>query len=248
MTKRVLARAAALTGAAAIAAGILVGIAAPAQAASLGTVALSQPGGNVNDTPMFASGTSSAPCPSGYGENVGLRIGQPGGPYVNLARSLGGGGYELAPVTIAANRSFTTALGGTAPAEGEWWVIIDCYSLTAGRHVDEFVTPITVVGDAWVVKQETSTTLDISPASPVKRGTLMKLTATVSPAEAAGSVEFKRGTTLIGTAEVEAGTAKLYAIAWTVGTHEVTATFVPADPAAFVGSGSAPILYTITKR
>ncbi|MGN9911055.1 hypothetical protein ACTMTJ_26205 [Phytohabitans sp. LJ34] len=96
MTKRLLARAGALAGAVAVAASVLVGIAAPAQAASLGEVVLSQVEGSVTDNPIFASATS-APCPAGYGENAALRIGQPGGQYVKLAPSLGGGGYDTVP-------------------------------------------------------------------------------------------------------------------------------------------------------
>lgn len=87
MTKRLLARAGALAGAVAVSASVLVGVAAPAQAASLGEVVLSQVEGSVTDTPIFASATS-APCPTGYGENAALRVGQPGGPYANLAPSL----------------------------------------------------------------------------------------------------------------------------------------------------------------
>jgi len=245
MTKRLLARVGALAGAVAVSAGVLVGIAAPAQAASLGEVVLSQVEGSVDDTPIFASATS-APCPVGYGENAALRIGQPGGPYFNLAPSLGGGGYDTVPVTVEPNRSFATAIGA-APAAGEWWIVVQCFSLTEGKHVDEFITPITVAGDSWAVKR-TATTLGITPASPVRRGTLIKLTATVTPSLAAGNVEFKRGTTVIGSAAVEDGVATLWALAWTVGTHEVTATFTPADATAFDASTSAPVSYTVTRR
>src|SRR6201991_4873217 len=148
MSKRVFARAAALLGAAALAAGVLAVVASPAQAASLGEVTLSQQSGSVNDTPIFASATSPA-CPTGYGENAALRVGRPGGPYNNLAGALGGGGFDEAPVVVESNRSFTTALGGVAPASGEWWAIIECYSLTEGRHPDEFRTSIVVTGDQW---------------------------------------------------------------------------------------------------
>ena len=73
MSKRVFARAAALLGAATLAAGVLAVVASPAQAASLGEVTLSQQSGSVNDTPIFASATSPA-CPTGYGENAEIQL------------------------------------------------------------------------------------------------------------------------------------------------------------------------------
>src|ERR1700754_143626 len=193
MSKRVFARAAALLGAATLAAGVLAGIASPAQAASLGEVTLSQQSGSVNDTPIFASATSPA-CPTGFGENAALRVGRPNGPYNNLAVALGGGGVDEEPVTINSNRSFTTALGGTAPAAGEWWVIIECYSLTEGRHPDEFRTPIVVTGDQWriPVAEDTTTSLAVGPEGGIDRGEEATFTATVTPNTATGTVEFKR--------------------------------------------------------
>ncbi|MDG4764963.1 Ig-like domain repeat protein [Solwaraspora sp. WMMD406] len=247
MSKRVFARAAALLGAAALTGGVLVAVAAPAQAASLGEVQLSQTSGGVSDEPMFVS-ASSAACPAGFGENAGLRIGRPGGPYSNLGRPLGGGGFDSAPVTIEANRSFTTSIGGSAPAAGEWWVIIECYSLTEGRHPDEFVTPITVSGTTWRVPiaEATSTTLAVAPASPVEQGDEVTLTATVTPGAAEGTVQFRRGASVIGTAPVTGGTATLTTTALPVGTHSLTATFTPADATAFSGSVSSAATYTIT--
>lgn len=160
MSKHLLARAGAVLAAAAVSAGVLVGVAAPAQAASLGAITLSQAGG-VDDTPMFASATTSAPCPTGFGTNAALRIGRPGGPYSNLRAPLGAGGYDTAPVTIAPNRSFSLAIGG-APAAGEWLVIVECYSATEGRHPDEFQTSITVTGSTW----------ELTPAPVVDLGTV----------------------------------------------------------------------------
>ncbi|MGN9911056.1 hypothetical protein ACTMTJ_26210 [Phytohabitans sp. LJ34] len=42
-------------------------------------------------------------------------------------------------MTVEPNRSFATAVGA-APAAGEWWIVVQCFSLTEGKHVDEFVT------------------------------------------------------------------------------------------------------------
>ncbi|MGN9911054.1 hypothetical protein ACTMTJ_26200 [Phytohabitans sp. LJ34] len=162
MSKPLIARVAALLATAAATATALVGVASPAQAAPLGTVNLSQSSGSVSDSPMFASGTTSAACPSGYGDNVALRIGRPEGPFSNLRAALGAGGYDTAPVTIEPNRSFATALGGVAPGSGEWWVVVECFSATLGQHPDRFVTSITVTGSTW----------ELPPAPVVHLGTV----------------------------------------------------------------------------
>lgn len=252
MSKRWFARAAALLGAATVSAGVLVAVASPAQAASLGTVNLSQTSGTVSDNPMFASGTTSAACPAGYGENAALRIGRPGGPYNNLSPSLGGGGFDTAPVEVGATRSFTTALGGTAPASGEWWIVVECFSLTAGRHADEFRTPVFVTGANWSTTAvdpavNTTTSLTVAPVGPVDLGTEVTLTANVDPNNAAGTVDFKRGSTVIGSAPVSGAeaTATLTTTSLPVGTHSITATFVPADAAAFKTSTSTAASITV---
>ncbi|MEU5941818.1 Ig-like domain repeat protein [Micromonospora sp. NPDC047548] len=246
MSKRLLARAGALVGALALSAGVVVGISAPAQAASLGDVTLSQTSGSVTATPMFASATT-AKCPTGFGENANLRIGRPGGPYSNLAVALGGGGFDQAPITINPNRSFQTAIGG-APAAGEWWVVMECYSLTEGRNVDEYRTSIVVSGSTWriPVAEDTTTALSVNPASPVSQGTEVAFTAAVTPATAAGTVEFRRGTSVIGTAPVSGGTATFSTTALPVGTFSLSAAFVPTDATAFKASASTATSFQIT--
>lgn len=146
-TKRV-----SVTAAAALAAvGLIVGApTARAQNVSLGAVTLSPSSGAVDGTPSFETGTTTAPCPPGYGDNVQLRLGPPGGPYSNIARPAGGGGFDAAPVSLHPDRSFATALGAP-PTDGEWWVVVECHSLTQGRHPDRFVTAITVAGGSWQV-------------------------------------------------------------------------------------------------
>ncbi len=140
-------RIAAVLVSAIVATGVLVGQGS-AYAANLGTVKLPARSGSVTASPIMAAATSSAACPRGFGENAALRVGRPGGPYGNIATPGRAGGYDAGPVTLRPNRSFTAALGGP-PGDGEWWVVVECYSLSQGRHPDRFVTPIWVVGGAW---------------------------------------------------------------------------------------------------
>lgn len=125
---------------------------APASAAPLGAVKLSATKGTVDQTPIFATASTSKPCPQGYGQDAAVRIGPPGGPYQNVATPLRAGGYDKKAVSAKPNRSFARAIGGV-PASGEWWVVVECWSLTMGRHPQLFITPLTVSGREWKVGQ-----------------------------------------------------------------------------------------------
>src|SRR5262245_30924421 len=120
-----------------------------ATAPALGTVRLSASHGTVDRTPIFASATTSKPCPAGYGANALLRIGRPGGPFTNLAPPASGA-FDRKPVTLRPNRSFATALGGL-PAPGTWLVVVECYGFSLGRHPDRFATVLAVSAGAWRV-------------------------------------------------------------------------------------------------
>ena len=148
---RARARLAALS-AVAVAALSVLAIPAPAGAAPLGSVRLSQSSGTVDQNPIFGSASASKPCPAGFGSDAMVRVGPPGGPYSNVAKPLTDGGYDKKAVSVKPNRSFSTALAG-APAGGEWWVVVECYSLTLGMYEERFVTPITVNGRAWKLGQ-----------------------------------------------------------------------------------------------
>lgn len=248
MSRRLLTRAATLAASTVVAAGVLVGVSTPASAAPLGTVNLSATSGTVTANPMFASATTSAPCPATFGEEAALRIGPAEtGPFTNLAPSVGGGGFDTAPVTISPNRSFQTALG-SAPADGRWWIVVECFSLTAGRNPNRFITEILVSGANWRVNtgaEATTTTLAVSPASPAPAGTPVTLTATVAPAAAAGSVEFFRGSVSLGTAAASGGTATLSNVTIPSGTWSLTARFTPANAGEYGASTSTAVSYTV---
>ncbi|WP_349865180.1 HtaA domain-containing protein [Leifsonia sp. WHRI 6310E] len=93
----------------------------------------------------------------------------------------------------------------------------------------------------------TATTLAVtSSAASVVTGTSVTLTATVSPA-AVGSVEFFDGTTSLGTASIASGTtATLDTSALAVGSHQITATFTPADATVATPSTAAATTVTVT--
>jgi Bacterial Ig-like domain (group 3) len=95
----------------------------------------------------------------------------------------------------------------------------------------------------------TSTTLTVTPASPQVSGTSVTLTAAVSATAGSpvGSVKFFDGATQVGgTQPLVAGAAAVSTSALSVGSHSLTAQFVPANPTAFSGSTSSPSTFVIT--
>ena len=92
----------------------------------------------------------------------------------------------------------------------------------------------------------TTTALSTSVPSPQTVGTSVTLNAAVSPAAAAGSVQFMDGTTALGSpVAVSAGTASLATTALAVGTHPLTAVFTPTTATAFAASTSTATSYVI---
>ncbi|GAA3729754.1 hypothetical protein GCM10022225_09120 [Plantactinospora mayteni] len=224
---------------AAIATLALAGLAGPAQAESpiLGTVALTPTSGSVQDNPFVTAATTSAACPSGFGENAALKVGPLGGPYSPLARIGGLANYDQAPFSLAANRSLATALGA-APADGTYEVAVSC-SGTTGAAPKDFSTLITVTGDTWAVKNAAATTtrLTAKPGLFAFEGQRVTLTATVRQ-HAAGSVEFFAGSTSIGTAPVADGKALISTTTLPTGVLQLRAAFTPEDPRLFAASTS----------
>ncbi|WP_171018824.1 Ig-like domain-containing protein, partial [Rhodococcus sp. Q] len=87
-------------------------------------------------------------------------------------------------------------------------------STSAASNVEVSTDPVVV---------DTTTTLNVPGTA--KTGTAVDLTATVSPADATGTVEFKDGATVLGSAPVNAGTATLNHTFTTDGTHSITAVY-----------------------
>jgi membrane-bound lytic murein transglycosylase B len=95
----------------------------------------------------------------------------------------------------------------------------------------------------------TSTALATSPTSAVAQGAPVTLIATVTPSTATGTVQFRDGTTDIGTpGTVTDGTASVTTSTSTlaVGTHQLTAVFTPANPTAYDPSTSPAVSLAVT--
>jgi hypothetical protein len=155
--------------------------------------------------------------------------------------------------------SFAAAQTPPATLAGQYDFTLVCKNAFGAAVFDTFTGSITydaaknytVVG-AGATAAATSTTLAATPASPQVAGTNVTLTATVAntttPATTpVGSVQFVDGTANLGApvAVTGAGTATLATTALAVGTHSLTAVFIPTSTANFTGSTSAAVLYVI---
>lgn len=97
--------------------------------------------------------------------------------------------------------------------------------------------------------QATATTIQLttSPASPVVQGSPVTLTAAVTPTTAAGTVQFKDGTSDLGGPVVAGnGTASTSTSTLAVGSHQLTSVFTPTNPAAYGPSTSQVVTVLIT--
>lgn len=93
----------------------------------------------------------------------------------------------------------------------------------------------------------TTTTLSASSATtPAVQGSTVTLTATVSPSEAAGTVQFRDGGNNIGDAvAVTNGTATTTTTTLPVGTRQLTAVFTPTNATLFSSSTSQPETFVV---
>ena len=92
----------------------------------------------------------------------------------------------------------------------------------------------------------TATTTTLSVVGGSSYGDKALLEATLAPTSAKGSVAFREGTRLIAVADVRRGVASA-AVQLGLGTHTITASFVPARGSSFLGSTSKPVSVTVAK-
>jgi surface-anchored protein len=113
-----------------------------------------------------------------------------------------------------------------------------------GAPVSDTATYTFVVGPL-PEQAATTTALTVSDDS-VTHGSEVSLSADVTPSSAAGAVEFRRGTTVIGHDRVEEGVGELVVPDLPVGTHTITASFVPEVTNLAAGSTSDAVTVTVT--
>ena len=159
-------------------------------------------------------------------------------------------GGEDVEVRLADGDPVSVRAGGEGEISAELVVSEDVvdgdYPVVARGAVSDVEASATLrVRAAQTGAEPTSVALGSDAEDPVA-GELVALTATVSPAEAPGQVEFFEGDAVVGSATVTAGTATADVRVETSGSHTFTARFTPEDPAAYQPSESEP--FTIEVR
>ncbi len=147
-----------------------------------------------------------------------------------------------APVTLASGSASLTTSAltvGTHP-------ITAAFTPTSAAAFDPSVSSVL----DYVITQPpavvTTTALSVSPDAAAILGTPVTLTATVTGAGATGTVQFRYGTTDLGSVvTLTGGVAVLTTSALTTGVHSLTAVFVPTNSLNFTGSTSTAVSYTI---
>jgi hypothetical protein len=137
---------------------------------------------------------------------------------------------------VVGTRSLTATFTPTNPA---------AFTASTSPPVDFVVTGTATISGATA----TSTALTTNPASPVSHGTTVTLIATVTPATVVGTVQFRDGTFNLGNPMVVSnGVATGSTSTLAVGGHQLTAMFIPTNPAVF-GSSTSPVLaFEVTSR
>ena len=145
----------------------------------------------------------------------------------------------------------STAIGSTAVSGGA--ATFTTSSLAAGSHsiTARYSGDAKYAGSTSAAVAQTVNTTKVnttavvtSSASSVTAGQSVTFTATVSPSAATGTVQFKDGATVLGSATLSGGKATYTTSALTAGTHNISATY--AGDSSYNSSTSAALTQTVT--
>ncbi len=243
-----------LTGALVVGVGV-AGIVGPAAASGSGTAYVT-PGAGNPDTALTMN--TNGYCPAGD-TNGDVQVSGTGvttsHPYIygNSALPVAGvSGYSVAMSQTMS--TFASEQNPPATLSGTYVFTFNCLQTSTSLSPDHvFVGTIVFQGsgnDSTNTYTNTATTLAASPSRSAASRSDVTFTATVSPANAAGQVQFMDGTTDLGApVKVSGGRAVYETSALAAGSHRITATFGPlrSDSSGSWGpSASAVLLYAVT--
>ncbi|WP_255433575.1 N,N-dimethylformamidase beta subunit family domain-containing protein [Tessaracoccus sp. MC1865] len=164
-----------------------------------------------------------------------------------------------ATLPLGTSLNLEVRTGNTATPDGTWTqyapVADGAVVAQAGRYLqyratmgttDVNATPVLRSVNLQYTEGATATTTTTTLAAGTPTDNSVELTATVTPNDAAGTVQFKNGATNIGApVTVVNGSASYTATGLAPSTnHTFTATFTPANAALFTASTSAPLQVT----
>ncbi|AQA26075.1 bacterial Ig-like domain family protein [Rhodococcus sp. MTM3W5.2] len=145
----------------------------------------------------------------------------------------------VAPAAVGGTIEFKdgdTVLG-TSPVGADGTATLPWTPSAGGGHTlhasfsgRDGVNPSTTTGQVTVAEADVNSTVALAPVTGAKVGQATTLTATVAPAGAGGTIEFKDGDTVLGTAPVGAdGTATHQWTPAAAGAHTIHAAFSGRD-------------------
>ncbi|SCF79207.1 Ig-like domain-containing protein [Streptomyces sp. MnatMP-M17] len=241
----------AVTAVAVFAAGLVV--APSAQAAEIGTIDINPKTGTDESGIDFAT---SGACPdtasyvivsvkgSGFpaeGQNV------VGNAPIETYNTTAAGGM-LIPLS-STMRDYAN-IAGFSTLQGEYAFTVTCRTAFNGTSLGDFNGSIWFTSNTAYqandpdVKVDTTTALAVSPSGTTEQGDQVTLTATVAPAGAAGTVQFRDGAAALGSpVAVTGGTATLTTTNLAAGSHSLTAEFTPSS-----GSYNASVSTAVTHQ
>jgi len=138
----------------------------------------------------------------------------------------------------------TVTLSGGAAALAVSNLAVGSHNLTAVYSGDSNDVASSSSAVVVTVSKASSATTVTSSLNPAVAGQTVTFTATVAPSAATGTVQFKDGATVIGTATVSGGAAALATSTLAAGGHSITAVY--SGDGNYNGSTSSALTETIT--
>ncbi|MFE9039417.1 hypothetical protein ACFYOG_00775 [Streptomyces sp. NPDC007818] len=249
----------------------VLALAAPAKAVTVrGTFTLQGGSGAIGD-PVLATGvTTSAACPQPADpaepyDRVELALVNPdaSADWTDIAGSAAGEPLSGGPFTreldhrVVDGQPRSSSLSEAlrryrpeGPLDGRYELRLHCRTATETNREDYFSAMVEVTGETWAPIAQRATVLEVT-SDPVQavEGGRATITATVQPADAAGSVAFQKffneELTDLGTVAVSGGKAETFLTDLPLAPDGigVVATFTPADPEAHTPVFSVYTLY-----
>ncbi|MFF2850655.1 Ig-like domain repeat protein [Streptomyces sp. NPDC058001] len=241
-----------VTVVAALGAGLVV--APSAQAAEIGTISINPKTGTDDSGIDFST---SGACPD-TASNVIVSVKGSGFPAegqnvvgnapIETFNTTADGGMNI-PLT-STMRDYAN-IAGFSTLQGKYDFTVTCRTAFNGTSLGDFTGAIWFTSNTAyqandpAVKVDTTTALAVSPSGSTDQGDAVTLTATVSPAGATGTVQFRDGATALGSpVAVTSGTAALTTSNLTVGSHSLTAEFTPSG-SGYNASASAAVTHQV---
>ena len=239
--------------------GGLTLVASPAQAETVGTLFVEP---STGDQDTFMVFETDAPCPEGT-QAVKAFITGPGITDDGNNNLTGNTDYTILQNNSAGGKE--VAAGATLkqvfqnyglPQTATYDITVRCMSTNGVTLYGDFVGQIDIVATGGLnltysqasQAEETTTTLEVGPTDPVAAGTQSTLTATLTPSDAAGSVQFKRDGINFGAQVTVVDGAATFTGAVPQGNAQLTAVFTPSDTNLFTPSTSAPVSYLVVPK